>query len=130
MSYPSQFASWLGLAERDGLGGPAAEPPAIIRGQARLMHLNLREDLEFGDWTDGAFSLLIYYDDEPLAGGSVTYQTTAVAADAYFSEDHPYRHHVGRIVTVDAGGAGGETGGASPPGGGGWDGTDPGFQNP
>lgn len=55
MSYPSQFASWLALAERDGLGGAASEPPAIIRGQARLMQLNLPEDAEFGDWTDGAF---------------------------------------------------------------------------
>lgn len=75
-------------------------------------------------------NLLIYYDDEDRTGGAVTYQTTTVAADAYFSETHPDRHFIARVTTVDAGGGGGDAGGASPPGGGGWNGIEPGFQNP
>ncbi|PXW75989.1 hypothetical protein C7451_106153 [Blastomonas natatoria] len=72
---------------------------------------------------------LIYYDDPELDGGAVTYQTTTIAADAYFSSDHPWRHFVARVTTVAAGGTGGSTGGSGPPGSGGWDG-DPGTQIP
>jgi hypothetical protein len=74
-------------------------------------------------------TLLIYYDDEDRTGGAVTYQTTATAADAYFSADNPDRHFIGYVTTVDAGGAGGGTGGSGPPGGGGWDGP-PGTEIP
>lgn len=75
-------------------------------------------------------SRLIYYDDADLTGGAVTYQTTTTAADAYFSDANPDRHHIGSIVTVDGTGAGGDVGGPSTPGGGGWNGPDPGFQVP
>lgn len=74
-------------------------------------------------------TLLIYYDDGNLAGGAVTYQTTTTAADAYFSADHPDRHFIARITTVDGAGAGGGVGGSGPPGGGGWDGP-PGTEIP
>ena len=74
-------------------------------------------------------TLLIYYDDADLAGGAVAYQTTTSAADAYFSADHPDRHFIARITTVDAGGTGGGVGGSGPPGGGGWSGT-PGTEIP
>lgn len=65
---------------------------------------------------------MIYYDDPTLAGGAVTYGVTAIAADAYFSATNPYRHFIGYVTAIDAGGAGGGTGGSSPPGGGGWSG--------
>lgn len=74
-------------------------------------------------------TLLIYYDDGDLAGGAVAYQTTGVAADAYFSSDNPDRHFIARITTVDSGGGGGGVGGSGPPGGGGWDGP-PGTEIP
>lgn len=70
-------------------------------------------------------SRLIYYDDEDRAGGAVSFQTTTVAADAYFSQANPDRHYVAFVTTVDAGGAGGDIGGSSPPGGGGWRGYSP-----
>jgi hypothetical protein len=65
---------------------------------------------------------MIYYDDLTLSGGAVTYGKTAIAADAYFSSAHPYRHHIGFVTAMDAAGLGGEIGGSSPPGGGGWTG--------
>lgn len=65
---------------------------------------------------------LIYYDDADLSGGAVAYETTEDPAEAYFSENHPNRHFISFITTVDALGAGGEIGGSSPPGGGGWTG--------
>lgn len=68
---------------------------------------------------------LIFYDDAARAGGAVSYQMTASAADGYFSADHPYRHFVGYVTAVDAGGGGGSVGGSSPPGGGGWNGDTP-----
>ena len=72
---------------------------------------------------------LVFYDDADFDGGAVPYDTTSVAADAYFSAAHPYRHFVAVVTTVDAAGDGGSTGGSSPPGGGGWTG-EPGTQQP
>lgn len=72
---------------------------------------------------------LIYYDSPTLSGGAQSYQTTSVAADAYFSEDNPDRHFIAKVTTIDSGGGGGGTGGSGPPGGGGWDGP-PGTEIP
>lgn len=72
---------------------------------------------------------LIYYDDPARAGGTVTYQATSSAADAYFSADHPDRHFIAIVTTIDASGSGGGAGGSGPPGGGGWNGT-PGTEIP
>lgn len=68
---------------------------------------------------------LIFYDDPTRAGGTVSYQTTATAADAYFSAAHPDRHFIGYITAPDSAGDGGSSGGSSPPGGGGWNGDLP-----
>lgn len=65
---------------------------------------------------------LIYYDSPTLSGGAQSYQTTTVAADAYFSAANPDRHFIGYLTTIDSGGGGGGNGGSGPPGGGGWDG--------
>lgn len=59
MTIPSQFASWLALAARDGEGGLAAEPPAITRGEALSLRLNLPTHPEFEDWTGGVFSAVL-----------------------------------------------------------------------
>lgn len=69
--------------------------------------------------------LFIFYDDPELAGGAVTYQWTTFASQAYFSEEHPFRHHISFVRTVAADGTGGGTQGPGPPGGGGWIGGDP-----
>lgn len=53
---PSQFPEYLTVAQRDGQGGIAIEPPAFTRGQPWTMTVNLPAHPEFGDWTDGAFS--------------------------------------------------------------------------
>ena len=47
----------------------------------------------------------VYYDDEHLDGGGVTYQATTIADDAYPSETKPWRHYVGAIETPLDGGA-------------------------
>lgn len=57
----------------------------------------------------------IYYDDESLAGGAVTYGTTTDANNPYPSTDHPHRHYVASRKTVASGGGGGG-GGGDPPG--------------
>jgi hypothetical protein len=79
--------------------------------------------------TGGNFTLaygeqaLFYYDDPELAGGNVSIQKTATASDAYYSETNPYRHHIGFVTALNAGGTGGSEGGSTPPGGGGWTGN-------
>lgn len=65
-------------------------------------------------------TFIVYYDDASRAGGAVTYATTTIAADAYFSPTYPDRHYIATVTTVDAVGGGGGTGGSGPPGGGGW----------
>lgn len=55
MTIPSQFEQWLRVAERDGKGGLAAEPRAIVRGKALAMTLNLPPHPDYGDWTSGTF---------------------------------------------------------------------------
>lgn len=55
-TFPSQFAGWLAVADRDGLGGASAEPPAIQRGERHDLALLLPLDDDFGDWTAGTFS--------------------------------------------------------------------------
>lgn len=81
MSIPSQFASWLAVAERDGQGGRSAEPPAINRGRARAMRLNLPIDADYGDWTDGEFSAVLRAspgaEGDPLATYAVSTGTPA-----------------------------------------------------
>lgn len=81
MTFPSQFSEWLMLAERDGLGGIAAEPPAIVRGQPRKMVINLPADPEFGNWTSGAFAARLRSSpgaaDPVLASYTVTVGTPA-----------------------------------------------------
>lgn len=76
MSILSQFANWLAVSERDGKGGAPAEPPAIERGRARAMTLNLSSHLDFGDWTDGTFAARLRA--SPGAAGSplATYACT------------------------------------------------------
>lgn len=59
MTIPSQFPQWLQVAERDGLGGASAEPPAIIRGQVRRMVYSLPDDPDFGNWTGGTFAAVL-----------------------------------------------------------------------
>jgi hypothetical protein len=54
-SIPSQFASWLAVAERDGRGGPSAQPPSIVRGYSRAFLMSLETHPTFDDWTDGEF---------------------------------------------------------------------------
>jgi hypothetical protein len=56
MTIPSQFASWLAVAERDGQGGTSAEPPAINRGRTRIMKLALPASDTYSDWTGGTFA--------------------------------------------------------------------------
>lgn len=56
MTIPSQFASWLAVAERDGQGGLSAEPAAIIRGQTRSFTIHLPAHEIYGDYTDGVFA--------------------------------------------------------------------------
>lgn len=73
--------------------------------------------------------LFIFYDDPDRLGGPVTYQTTGSVGDAYFSDDHPHRHHIVNLTTLGPGGTGGSVGGSGPPGSGGWQG-DPGTQIP
>jgi hypothetical protein len=59
---------------------------------------------------------LIYYDDESLSGGAVTYGAAETLASASVSADNPYRHFVGSIVTVDSLGNPGTTPPEPPPG--------------
>lgn len=56
MSIPSQFANWLAVSERDGRGGLSSEPPAIERGRALAMKLNLSAHPDYGNWTGGTFA--------------------------------------------------------------------------
>jgi hypothetical protein len=56
MTIPSEFPDWLRVAERDGRGGASAEPPAIRRGEANIIRVNLAAHPVYGDWTEGAFS--------------------------------------------------------------------------
>ena len=78
---------------------------------------------------DYSSSALIFYDDEDLDGGAVTYQFIipgiggAVTADAYPSETNPFRHFIAFVTTQDGAGVGGSAGGSGPPGSGGWDGS-------
>lgn len=65
---PSQFASWLAVAERDGLGGMSAEPPAISRGRAFILFANVAAHPDYGDWTAGAFTARLRA--APDAGGA------------------------------------------------------------
>ncbi len=56
MSYQTRFPELLKIAERDGEGGMAAEPPAIILGEASVLQFALPAHPVYGDWTGGAFS--------------------------------------------------------------------------
>jgi hypothetical protein len=66
--YPSEFAQWLAIADRDGRGALKAEPPAISRGRKRIMRLALAADPLLGDWTAGTFAVRLRA--APGAGGS------------------------------------------------------------
>jgi hypothetical protein len=81
MTIPSQFAGWLSVSERDGLGGKSAEPPAIRRGRKLTMKLNLPLDPAFGDWTLGTFAARLRAapgaEGSPLASYDCTIGTPA-----------------------------------------------------
>lgn len=63
------------------------------------------------------------YDDEELDGVSPSWVSSASAADGYYSEDHPYRHHVAWLTAAATDGTGGSQGGSGPSGSGGWSGS-------
>lgn len=67
MSYQTQFPELLKVAERDGEGGLAAEPPAIILGEASVFAINLPAHSVYGDWTGGTFTAVLRA--APGAGG-------------------------------------------------------------
>jgi len=81
MTIPSQFAIWLAVAERDGHGGAAAEPPAISRGRKLEMQLSLAADPVLGNWTTGSFAARLHASPgasgDPLAEYDCTTGTPA-----------------------------------------------------
>ena len=85
---------------------PAPYPPVSVTG-ADITGLDF----------DTAY--LIYYDDPQLDGGAVSFGATTVFGNSVVSEDNPYRHFVGSVVTVDSGGGAGTSGPLPPPGTGG-----------
>jgi hypothetical protein len=74
MTILSQFASFLSVAERDGEGGLAAEPFAIIRGERASFSFTLPAHPTYGDWTDGAFTAVLRA--APGASGAVLAEYT------------------------------------------------------
>ena len=89
----TQFPELLKVAERDGEGGLAAEPPAIIKGEPMTMITSLAAHPVYEDWTEGAFTAVLRAAPgaEPLAeytcttgtvAGLLTPVTLALPADA------------------------------------------------
>jgi hypothetical protein len=89
----TQFPELLKVAERDGEGGLAAEPPAIIKGEALSLTSAMPAHPVYGDWTDGTFTAVLRAAPgaEPLAeytcttgtvAGLLTPVTLALPADA------------------------------------------------
>lgn len=68
MKIPSQFAGWLALAERDGRGGLAGEPPAIMLGEPLVLRVMMPQSATFGNWTSGTFTAVLRA--SPGAGGA------------------------------------------------------------
>ena len=84
MTIPSQFASWLAVAERDGEGGLKAEPPAIVRGRTRAMRLSLPVHQTYGDYSLGTFAAVL----RAAPGGSAL-ATYAVTPESVTGGERP-----------------------------------------
>jgi hypothetical protein len=119
------------IVDADPLDGlmQATDTQVFVEGHSRV-YSDRQVEVTGGALTtedDGTTALVAektyhgYYDDETRAGGAVALKLTRDSTLAATSDEHPFRHYLGSIVTDVAGGTGTSAGGSVPPG---WSGGD------